>query len=90
MKRSNRRWLWLIIVAVAIANELRKPAGERTWHDRLFGFLPYDFRRPTFERLKQTVWNTGSDRILVPQVFGIGWSVNLHGLLTRLGLLQGT
>lgn len=87
MKRSNRRWLWLLVVAAALANELRKPSAERTWHDRLLGFLPYDFRPPTFQRVKETIWNPQNDRILVPQVFGVGWSVNLGGLLKRLGLI---
>ena len=88
MKRTRGRWLWLLIVAAAITNELRKPAAERSWHDRLLGVVPYDFRRPTWARVRQTVWNPASDRILVPQAFGIGWSINVGGLLRRVGLLQ--
>ena len=87
MGRTTWRWIALAIVAAAIGNELRKPAPERAWHDRLFGFVPYDFRRPTFRRFKDTVWNTNSDRVLVPQVFGVGWSVNLGGLLRRAGVV---
>ncbi len=87
MQRKNRRWLWLLIVAAAIGNELRKPSAERTWHDRLFGVLPYDFRRPTLARVRQTLWNPQEDRILVPQAFGVGWSINVGGLLRRLGLI---
>ncbi len=87
MRQAARKWLWLLIVAVAVAYELRKPAAQRTWHDRLFGVLPYDFRRPTLERVRQTLWNPQQDRILVPQAFGIGWSINVGGLLRRLGLV---
>ena len=88
MQRKRVRWIGLLVVAAAVANELRKPAAERRWHDRLGGVLPYDFRRPTWARVKQTLWNPDSDQILVPQVFGVGWSVNVGGLVRRLGLLR--
>ncbi len=88
MHKRRGRWLWLLIVAAAVANELRKPAAERTWHDRLGGVVPYDFRRPTWARVKQTLWNPESDQIFVPQVFGVGWSINVGGLGRRLGLVQ--
>ncbi len=87
MHKHRGRWFWLLIVAVAVANELRKPAAERSWHDRLGGVVPYDFRPPTWTRLKQTLWNPASDQILVPQVFGVGWSINVGGLAGRLGLV---
>jgi hypothetical protein len=88
MHKHRGRWFWLLIVAAAVANELRKPATERQWHDRLGGVVPYDFRPPTWARVKHTLWNPDSDQILVPQVFGIGWSLNVGGLARRLGLLQ--
>lgn len=90
MKKHPRpgKWIGLVLIAAAIANELRKSAEERTWHDRLFGVLPYDFRFPTWARVKQTFWNPQSDRIFVPHVFGVGWSVNVGGLLKRTGLLH--
>lgn len=84
---SVSTWLGLLVVAIAIANELRKPTQARTWHDRLFGFVPYDLRFPTWERLKLAVWNTQSDSLLVPQAFGVGWNVNLRGVLKRVGLV---
>jgi len=87
MHQPRHRWLGLLIVAAVLGNELRKPAAERTWHDRLLGVLPYDFRRPTWARVKQTVWNPHDDHILVPQAFGIGWSINVGGLGRRLGLV---
>ena len=89
MDKRRRGWPWLLIIALAIGNELRKPASERTWHDRLFGVVPYDFRRPSWARLKQTLWDPQSERIFVPQVFGVGWSINVGGLLRRAGRIAG-
>ena len=88
MQRRQGRWLWLLIIAAAVANELRKPAAERQWHDWLGGVVPYDFRRPTWARVKETLCNPESDQIFVPQVFGVGWSINVGGLGRRLGLVQ--
>ena len=51
-------------------------------HGRLFG-VPYDFRLPTYERLKEAVWNEDDSRIFRPQAFGLGYTLNLHAL-TRL------
>ncbi len=89
MNKTRRGWIWLLLVALAIGNELLKPTTERTWHDRLFGVLPYDFRVPTWARVKQSLWNPQSERIFVPQVFGIGWSINVGSLLKRAGLGGG-
>jgi hypothetical protein len=65
------------LVAAAVAQELRKPSSERTWHGRLAGFVPYDFRPPTVERFKDAWWNPSDPRIFTDRVFGVGWSVNL-------------
>lgn len=68
------------LVGLAIREQLRLPPEERTWHGTLFG-IPYDFRRPTIERLRETFWNKDTARVLVPQVFGMGWSINLYPLI---------
>jgi hypothetical protein len=65
------------LVAAAVAQELRKPSSERTWHGRLAGFVPYDFRPPTVQRFKDAWWNPSDPRIFTDRVFGVGWSVNL-------------
>lgn len=49
----------------------------------LFGRVPYDLERPTLHKLRETLWNPQSDRILVPQVFGVGWTLNLAALKRR-------
>ncbi len=72
--------LLVIYVGVAIVEQLRRPPGERTWHGRIAG-IPYDFRIPTVDRLRATFWNKDTAQILVPQAFGIGWTVNLYPLL---------
>ena len=89
MSKPRRAWLWLLIVALAVGNELLKPAPERTWHDRLFGVVPYDLRVPTWERVKQALWNPQSERIFVLTVFGVGWSINVGVLAKRTGLVRG-
>jgi hypothetical protein len=65
------------LVAAAVAQELRKPSSERTWHGRLAGLIPYDFRPPTVQRLKDSWWSPDNPRIFTDRVFGVGWSVNL-------------
>ncbi|HEX3256575.1 MAG TPA: DUF5808 domain-containing protein [Gaiellaceae bacterium] len=71
------RLIGAALVAAAVAQELRKPSSERTWHGRLAGFVPYDFRPPTVERFKAAWWNPSDPRIFTDRVFGVGWSVNL-------------
>jgi hypothetical protein len=50
--------------------------------------IPYDFRAPTPSRIKTTLWNRESDRLLAPHVYGWGYSMNLHALGRKLGLLK--
>lgn len=59
--------------------------GQKT--GRFLG-RPYDFRRPTRERLKARVWNPDDPRIFVPKTFGWGLSINLYALLRRFGLVR--
>ena len=56
-------------------------------HGRILG-LPYDFRLPTSERIREQLWNPKSSRILTPKVFGVGYNLNLAAILRRLGLIQ--
>jgi hypothetical protein len=65
------------LAAAAVATELLKPPGERRWHGRLGGFVPYDFRPPTMARIRHTWWSPSTTRILVDTGFGIGWDINL-------------
>ena len=48
--------------------------------------VPYDWRRPTWERYKSRLWNKTDRRIVMPRAFGWGWDFNLYEILRRLGL----
>jgi hypothetical protein len=71
-----QRLIWGLI-AWAIITELRKPAEERQWHGRVAGVVPYDFRVPTIDRLRAALWDPSDKRLLKPNPFGVGWTVNL-------------
>lgn len=73
----------LALTAAAVAKELRLPKDQRTWHGRVGRFVPYDFRVPTVTRVRERMWAPEDRRVLVPQVFGVGWTLNL-GRLTAL------
>lgn len=79
--RGIRRLIRLTAVALvvaAVATELSKPEEERTWHGRVLGAVPYDFRPPTWERIRDAYWNPDSEELLSDRVFGVGWAVNLY------------
>ena len=68
----------VLLIAAAIAEQLRKPASERTWRGRLFDFVPYDFRVPTMEVVRDALWNPNNPNLLTGKVFGVGWTVNFY------------
>ena len=68
------------LLIAAVADQLRRPPGERTWEGTVAGFVPYDFRVPTLERAKARWWNPDDRRLFVPQVFGVGWTMNFARL----------
>ncbi|HEX6475334.1 MAG TPA: DUF5808 domain-containing protein [Candidatus Limnocylindria bacterium] len=77
------------LTAAAIYKELQQPAEKRTWHGRLFDFVPYDFRLPTPQKFFHAWWNPDSGAIFSEQPFGIGWTVNLGTVVPMLrGLLS--
>lgn len=82
-KPQNIMWslVFMFLVGIALWEQLRLPPEERTWHGRIAGRIPYDFRQPTAERLRATFWNKQTSQVLVPQAFGIGWTINLYPLL---------
>ncbi|GHO42601.1 DUF5808 domain-containing protein [Ktedonospora formicarum] len=70
----------LAITGAAIREQLRKAPEERTWEGSILG-IPYDFRKPTPERIRERMWNDTTSSIFTPQVFGIGWTLNLHPIV---------
>ena len=73
----------IMLTLGAVAQELSKPEGERSWHGRVVG-VPYDFRWPTWERIRSSYWNPDDPRLFTERVVGIGWAVNLAQLVPRL------
>ena len=73
----------LFITIAAVTQELNKPEGERTWHGRVAG-VPYDFRRPSLQRLRDAYWNPQDPRVFTDKVIGVGWAVNFAQLIPRL------
>ena len=85
-------FMWLLkmslvaAVAGALYTELSKPSAERTWHGKLLGTVPYDFRLPTVEGLRQAYWNPHSPKVFTARPLGVGWAVNIPTVLRRLGI----
>lgn len=86
LRRLRRlvRFVTLGLVAAAVATELAKPAGERTWHGKVGGVVPYDFRPPTWQRFRDAYWNPNSEQLFSDRVFGVGWAVNLYRAKTLM------
>ncbi len=78
-----RTAIWLAFFG-ALYQELKKPAAERTWHGKVAGFVPYDFRVPDLQRIKQAYWDPSSDVLFTEKVIGVGWSVNLPVAFRKL------
>ena len=88
-RRKGRRGLkdlWKLFLSVvgviAVVQELRKPPDLRTWHGTVGNLVPYDFRKPTFDRFRETYWNPDGP-IVSNALWGVGWAVNV-GAVKRL------
>ena len=74
--RSVVRTIGIVLAVAAVARELSKPKELRTWHGRI-ALVPYDFRVPTWQRVRRSVWAPDDPRVVTPHAFGVGWSLNL-------------
>lgn len=87
-ERRAVRNLWrlalAIVAAIAVVQELRKPPGERTWHGKVADLIPYDFRKPTVERFRDTYWNPDGP-FLSSKVWGVGWAPNFGAVKKLFG-----
>ena len=84
MGMSSKARTALILFAAATvvyAISTRRP------HGRLLG-VPFDWRIPSLETVRGRLWNPSDDRLIQPTVFGVGWAINLHQALVRLGVLE--
>ena len=50
--------------------------------------VPFEFRIPTIERAKKRVWNPSDRRLFTPNIFGVGWTLNLHEAARRLNIIE--
>jgi hypothetical protein len=75
----------VVLLVMAVRQELRLPREERTWHGTVPVQVPYDLRPPTLQRLRHRLWDPTEPRLVVPTVFGLGWTVNVARLLRRQG-----
>ena len=85
-RRGLQQLIRLVTFGLFIAaatKELRQPAGNRTWHGVVAGFIPYDFRLPSIARVRERIWDPEGEHLVNPQVFGVGWTVNA-GKVVRL------
>lgn len=79
--RRVRRIVKLVgfgLMVAAISQEMSKPEDQRTWHGKVFGLVPYDFRPPTWERFRAAYWNPDDQRLFTDRVFGVGWAINFY------------
>jgi uncharacterized protein DUF5808 len=67
----------------AVLREARRAPAQRRWNGQLAGFIPYDLRAPSMAKVRARMWAPDDPRIVMPRVFGIGWTLNL-GRLARL------
>ena len=85
-RRGLRRFIRILgigMVVAAVTKELRLPREEREWHGTI-GPVPYDFRVPTLARVRERVWARDSTKVFVPTLFGVGWTLNIGGIITLL------
>ncbi len=75
----------VVLVGVALEQELKKPRHLRTWQGEIGG-IPYDFRPPTRERLLAEWWQPGSQRLFTDTAFGLGWGLNFARVAELVGL----
>ena len=64
------------VAAFVYAMRTRQPSG------RILE-VPYEFRAPTTDRLRDRLWNPDDPRVFTPPILGIGWSINLYQLAVR-------
>jgi len=81
------KWTGIALVVAAVREELRKPHEQRDWYGRVGGVVPYDFRPPTADRIKDAMWNPQDERIFTDTVFGVGWSINLAKVKEKLAVI---
>ena len=78
---------WQTIVTLFTLATLIYAIRTKQSHGRFLN-VPFEFRVPNVQRLRDRWWNPQDDRIFTPHVFGVGWSVNVRQVLMRLGFFE--
>jgi len=52
------------------------------------GGIPYDTRRPTVARFKNTYWSADNPKFFPPKMNGFGWAINLYWVFRPLRWLK--
>ena len=82
-KRPTAKDFWrlilLIVAVIAVVGELRKSPEDRTWHGKVGDVIPYDFRKPTADKFRETYWNPEGP-LMGGKAWGIGWAPNFGAL----------
>ncbi len=88
MARKNRIFGFVaaLVAVVAVVDQLGRKPENRDWNGSVLG-VPYDYRLPTVDRLVARVWNPDDERIVVPIVIGVGWTINLYQVKRKIQLL---
>jgi hypothetical protein len=60
----------------------RSTFGEMNRIGKFLG-IPFDWRRPTFARIKQRWWNPDEPRLVTPKSFGWGYDLNFARVFRR-------
>jgi hypothetical protein len=68
----------------ALGREFSKPAAERTWQGKVWQGVPYDFRHPSWARVREHMWAADRPGLIAPTVFGVGWTLSLGRAYARL------
>ena len=68
------------VAAFVYAMRTRQPSG------RILE-VPYEFRAPTSDRLRERLWNPDDPRVFTPPILGVGWSINLFQVAVRAQVL---
>ncbi len=71
----------IILTIMAIVQEIKKPKEERKWTGHVAGFVPYDLRPPTLERIRKAYWDPDNPQIFTTTTMGVGWAINIPSLV---------
>ena len=66
-------------------NENQQPRRQQQQPQTFFG-MPMSWEWDP-RKMVRNYWNPDDERVFPPKVFGIGWDLNGHALLRRLGML---